>query len=279
MTSFIKRHQVFITAATIFCVMTACFYFIKPAADWETFWGAGRLVLHGQPLYDKPITWSYFFYPPWTAVPLAFFALFPQQLGYALFSALTVTALFLLARKWNIPAAKLPAILLSPPVFYCLNEGQIDILAICLMLLPADWWLLAAMIKPQAAIGLAGTLFTQKRWQMLIAPAAVLALSFVFFGFWPAQVLSLPNQLASQGHNLWHGFWPLTIPVGVGLFAAGLRKKDDQLLLSSSPFFSPYCPGSTLTGFWLMLVAKLETWMLYLVLVTWWGALVLWHYL
>ena len=107
---------------------------------------------------------------------------------------------------------------------------------------------------------------------MLIAPAVLLILSFIFYGLWPLQLIKMPNNLTQVSHNLWLNLWPSTIPVGVGLLLVGLRKKDEKMLLASSPFFSPYCPISTLIGLWMMLAVKLETWILYVVLAAWWGA-------
>jgi hypothetical protein len=61
----------------------------------------------------------------------------------------------------------------------------------------------------------------------------------------------------------------------VGLFLFGIRNHDEKYLVASSPFFSPYCPTSTLIGFWLMLVSKIESWILYLILISWWAVLII----
>jgi hypothetical protein len=272
MTAFLKRYKTVWITLAVTLLLTVAFHFLQPGDDWETFWGTAKRVLAGLPLYNTPVTFSYFYYPPWTAVLLAPFGWLPFDWAYSLFSALTMVGLFFLARKWGLPLNKMAAVFLSPPVIYSLIHGQIDWLVICLMLLPEDLWLLAALFKPQTAIGLVGVLFTKRRWQMLIAPAVLLILSFIFYGLWPLQLIKMPNNLTQVSHNLWLNLWPSTIPVGVGLLLVGLRKKDEKMLLASSPFFSPYCPISTLIGLWMMLAVKLETWILYVVLAAWWGA-------
>ncbi|MEB2287836.1 MAG: glycosyltransferase family 87 protein [Anaerolineae bacterium] len=146
-------------AAALFALLTLAFY-ASPwdgGDDWETFRGAAwRILDAAPPLYGEPVTHAYYSNPPWLAVLCIPLALLPFRLGWAALAAATLGVALLLLRRWNRQASlvKPVLVLLSPPMFYTIMHGQVDLLIIGGVLLPAQWWALVALTKPQAALGL-----------------------------------------------------------------------------------------------------------------------------
>jgi hypothetical protein len=66
--------------------------------------------------------------------------------------------------------------------------------------------------------------------------AVALAISFLIFGFWPTHALRILT--ISQGWNA--SLWPTSIPVGLGLAVAALRKREVRYAIAASPCLSPY---------------------------------------
>jgi hypothetical protein len=163
---------------------------------------------------------------------------------------------------------------LSPPTMYVFLHGQINALVITLVLLPAEWWILVGVTKPQTAIGLiAGIPLALWRRVLLITGGALL-LTVILFGIRPLDLHDRPTPFRSGAHNFWRELWPFQVPVGVGLVAAGWSQKDERLLIAGSPFLGPYAALSSLIGPWLVALTYLRTWQAALVWLSWWGAVV-----
>jgi hypothetical protein len=245
--------------------------------DWETFYYAShRLIENPSSLYGERITHAYYSNPPWLAASLLPLSLFSFKWSWAVISALTVTLAFLLLRRW----AKRPGILkillviLSPGMIYTIMHGQIDVLIISGLLLPDALWPVAAITKPQVAIGL---LFGVKRENWLRAALLTLGIllaSFLAFGFWPQQLLAQPAPFVMATHNLWYGIWPFQVPAGVMLIVLGISRRDERLLVAGSPLVSPYAATSSLLGPWIAAVTFLKDWQALLVFASWWGAVI-----
>lgn len=249
----------------------------EDADDWETFYyAARRLVAADQSLYDTMITENYYSNPPWLAAAIVPVTVLPPKFGWALLSAATLALALLVLRRWAASPGivRMVAVLASPPMMYILLHGQIDVVIIGAVLLPAWVWPVAAITKPQVAIGL---LFGIPRRQWLRAAlftGALLVISFLLWGFWPAEVIRQPKPFVGAGHNLWAGLWPFQVPMGVLLLALGVSRKDERFLIAGSPFLSPYAALSTMIGPWIAAVSFLKPWQTLLVLGSWWGAVV-----
>lgn len=247
------------------------------ADDWETFYFAARRVATADvPLYGTMITDNYYSNPPWLAAALIPATILPQKLGWAILCAATLGVGLLVLRRWAASPGlvRVLAVLFSPPMFYILLHGQIDLLIVGTVLLPAWVWPIAAVTKPQVAIGL---LFGVPRaaWlRALLFSGIVLGVSFLIWGFWPPALFAQATPFIGASHNLWAGLWPFQVPLGVLLIVLGISRKDDRLLIAGSPFLSPYAALSTLIGPWIAAVTYLKSWQVALVWAAWWAAVV-----
>jgi hypothetical protein len=229
-------------------------------------------------MYGSRITHDYYSNPAWLAVALIPLAILPEHIGWALLCALTLGAAILVLRHWSSDSApglvKPVLVLTSPAMFYTLMHGEIDVLIIAGVLLPAEWWLLTALTKPQVALALALGIPLRKWVRAGLILLVVLVISLVFAGWWPPRLLHQPTPFRNATHNLWFGLWPFQVPAGVALAVKGLQHKDDRFLIAASPFLSPYAATSSLIGPWIAVFTFLTTWQAAFVWASRWGAVV-----
>jgi hypothetical protein len=210
-----------------------------PGVDWETaFRPAAREML----TLRSPFRVPGFFNPPWTAFALIPFALFPEQVGrvlliFAGLIAYAYTAYKLGGSKWAIIA-----IVLSPPVMHNMLNGNIDWLSLLGLIMPPQLGLFFVTMKPQ--LGVAVVIFwLVESWRTggfrqtlrVFWPITLVSiLSFFLYGFWPSR--------SGVEVDLWWNasLWPLSIPVGLALLVAALRKRDIYYAMGASPCLSPY---------------------------------------
>jgi hypothetical protein len=256
----------------VFVVLVALFL-VTPwtGDDWQLFHQASKQMLKGEPLY---VIENYYYNPAWVAIIIAPFALLPEHFGWGVISAVTLLVIPLTLMRWQPnPGWIKPALaLLSPPAIYIFIHGQLDAIVIALALLPTEWWMLAALTKPQVAMGLVVGIPVSRWPRMLVFTAGVFVLSFILIGFWPRDLLNQPTPIREAGHNFWLGLWPFQVPLGVALLAVGWSRRDARLLVAASPFLPPYAAISSLLGPWLAALTYLNTWQAALVLASWWGA-------
>lgn len=239
--------------------------------DWQTFRAAARHVLAGESPYASPKYYN----PPWLAVLLVPLALLPTHLGWAVLSTLSLVVTAAVARRYlNNDLLKVVLVLLSPPLLYTIRLGQVDALLLAALLLPAHFWPLAALTKPQLLAGLVGGVDREKATIAIVLVVLVLAASIGAFGLWPLEVASGPGLDGSWnvGWNAWAGFWPFQVPVFTALLLAGRKRKDALMLLAASPFLSPYAATSSFIGLWLAACSWLTRWQAIAVWAAWWGA-------
>jgi len=145
---------------------------------------------------------------------------------------------------------------------------------VCCCLLPAQWWVLVALTKPQAALGLLAGV-PRARWLRAgLFTGLVIAVSLVWFGNWPRALLNQPTPFVEVGHNLWVGLWPFQIPAGVLLITMGMRRRDERLLIAGTPFLSPYAALSSFAGPWIAAITWLSDGQATVVFASWWGAVI-----
>jgi alpha-1,2-mannosyltransferase len=165
--------------------------------DYGMFWLAGVLARHGQAalLYGPHYAalagqilpyktgWWPFVYPPVVLLPAWGFSLLPLAAGYYLVSVLWVLAAVRLLRAAGLPWACVAAGLLSWPAMWTLYLGQFGMLCGALLIYGlaragaragAALGLLA--IKPHYALLVPVVVVAARRWRVLVAGAAVLAL-------------------------------------------------------------------------------------------------------
>lgn len=248
--------------------------------DWQSFMdGARRLVgIIPYPMYGAEIGHSYYLYnPPWVFIALLPILLLPHGWSWGIGCALTLLLGVAILRRW-LPqpgTVKVVLLLLSPPMLYILLHGQMDVLILAGVLLPAEWWGLFALGKPQNAIGLLFGIPMSKWKRGGLILAGAVAITMLIVGNWILAITKQPSGFfSSVPYNLWIGLWPFQLTVGVALLAMGISHKDQRFLISASPFLSPYVTTSAMIGPWLAALTGLNDWQAALVFGTWWGAVI-----
>lgn len=144
------------------------------------------------------------------------------------------------------------AFLISPPVLHSLLNANLDWLPLLGFTLPPVYGLFFISVKPQMGSVVALFWLVQSwrigGWRRVLADFApfgiVFALSLVVFGFWPSHFREI--QVYSQGWNA--SLWPGSIPVGLGLAVAALRRRELRFAMAASPCLSPYVLLHAWTG-------------------------------
>lgn len=213
--------------------------FMPTGVDWSTvFRPAAREMLY----LHSPFSVPGFFNPPWAAIALIPFAVFPEQVGrvFLIFTGLIAYAYIaykLGGGKWAIMA-----IVLSPPVMHNMLNGNIDWLALLGLVLPPQLGLFFITMKPQIAIAVV-FFWLIESWRMggyrqtikVFWPITLVTiLSLFLYGLWPLR--------AKVEVDLWWNasLWPVSLPVGLALLVTALRKRDISYAMGASPCFSPY---------------------------------------
>jgi hypothetical protein len=212
---------------------------LPPGVDWEKayFPAARELVFLHNP-YNIPG----YFNPPWTLLPFLPLALLPNQVGRAIFFLMSLLGFGYAAHKLNARPLALGAFLASPPVMHCLLNANIDWMPLLGFVLPPRIGLFLLMVKPQVGIGVMLFWFVEawrqggvKETFRIFWPVTIVTLlSYLIFGFYPLRF--------GQEVDLWWNasLWPMSIPVGLGLLAAALRKREIRFAIGAGPCLSPY---------------------------------------
>lgn len=240
--------------------------------DWGIYYGSAKRILNNTELYGKVVTFSYLYNPPWVPILFVPFSLLPFQWGWGLLSVSSLVIIVFLAKKFDLGLVKLSIVLLSPPVFYILLHGQIDALVLGALLLPFEWWPIAAITKPQVALGYFFGIPRSYWGRAAVYTTLILTLSFILFGNWPLEIIRQPQP--SGAHNFWVGLWPFNLPVGVGLLFLGINRKDLRLMISASPFLMPYAATSSFLGVWIAMCSMLKKWQAAIILILYWTVVV-----
>jgi len=213
--------------------------YIPPGVDWHTAFRPAALELAS---LRSPYSVQGFFNPPWTALALIPFAVFPEQVGRVLLIFLGFIAYAFIAYRLGASKWAIIALLLSPPVMHNTLNGNIDWMVMFGVILPPQIGLFFITMKPQ--IGVAIVVFwLVEAWRnggwsevvRVFAPVTItFLLSFALFGLWPLR--------AQVEVDLWWNasLWPMTIPVGLVLLTTSLRKRNIFYSLGASPCLSPY---------------------------------------
>lgn len=207
--------------------------------DWgNVFRPAARAILRWQ----SPFSISGYFNAPWAVLPLIPLALLPESYGYAFLVLLSLVGFAYTAHRLGGKAIAVVAILISPPVLHSLLNGNIDALAVLGFVLPPQIGLFFVLIKPQ--IGMVVALFWLiEAWResgfrevlRVFGPMMiVLLISFLIYGLWPVRF--------EQEIDLWWNasLWPASIPVGLVLVVAAIRRRRVEFAMAASPCLSPY---------------------------------------
>jgi hypothetical protein len=207
--------------------------------DWTgVFLPATEHLLAGQSPYNEPM----FFSPVWVLIPFIPLAFLPLGISRSILFIIAIITYSVSARKLGAKNIVLAAFLLSPPVIFSLWLASNDWMPILGFVLPPQIGLFFVLSKPQ--MGSIVTLFwfveTCRKGGMreiirVFAPVTIaFLLTFLIFGMWPLRSMNL----VSIEHNA--SFWPVTIPIGLGLLVASLRKRKIEFAMAAGPCLSPY---------------------------------------
>lgn len=221
-------------------VLVAVVAVTMPASiDWRTAFrpAAREMLSSGNPYHVEG-----FFNPPWTVLPMIPFALLPERVGSAAMLVLGLAGFAYGAHRLGASPLVLGAFLLSPPVLHSLLNGNIDWLPIVGFVLPPQIGLFFVLTKPQMGSAVA-VYWLVEAWRrgglkeaarVFWPVSAALVLSFVLYGLWPLR--------SGQEIELWWNasLWPLSIPVGLTLLVAALRRRRIEYAMGAAPCLSPY---------------------------------------
>lgn len=222
----------------------------KYAIDWKaTYFPAARAFISlRSPYVDAPL----FFAPVWSLIPLAPFALFPSEVGGALFMVASLVGFALLGYRAGCRPAGILALILSAPVANCLQTGNIEWIALSGIFMPAPVGLVFLSMKPQTTIGVILFILISslrkglKETLKAIAPVgALLLLSVWLYGPWFTRAGGAFDAAGSFVIKA----WPYGAPIGLGLLYLASRKGRIDLALAASPWLSPYTILITWSGF------------------------------
>ncbi|GAB4455439.1 MAG: hypothetical protein Kow0070_03710 [Anaerolineales bacterium] len=234
-----KNVQVLL-AVLLFALLTGLLSnLLPPAVDFHgAFRPAALELLHGRSPYNA----EGFFNPPWTAILLIPFAILPENAGRAVMVIAALAAYAYVAHKLGANKLTVGLLLLSPPSMHGILNGNIDWLAVLGVVLPPWLGLFFLAIKPQVGMIVILYLFFAE-WRKG-GPLRVLktflpvglasALSIAIFGPWFTKI---SNEINLAGNS---SLWPQSLPIGLILLTAAIRKNEIRYAMAASPFVSPY---------------------------------------
>ena len=240
-----RQGQMFLGIAIALCLLlitVVAAIYLPFGIDWRlAIRPACLAILNGKSPFE---TVPYFGFAPWAMIPLLPLALLPENIGRAI---LFLTSLLAFAYStWKLGAKPVAAVafLFSPPVIHSLLNANLDWLPILGFTLPPTIGLFFISVKPQMG-SIVAVFWLAEAWRSgglrkvirVFAPFGIVFLiSIILFGFWPANFREI--QEVSLGWNA--SLWPASIPIGLALGVAALRRGEIRFAMAASPCLSPY---------------------------------------
>lgn len=246
MDRFQTKHYLRIAQIALICLFTLILIvvaslYLPPGIDWrDTYRPATLALVSGKSPYSVDI----FFIAPWGLIPLIPFALLPENIGRAILFLLGIGSFAFTAHRLGAKPPALIAFLLSPPVAHCLLNSNIEWLPLLGFIMPPQIGLFFIAIKPQIGIGV-GLFWLIDAWRRdgfrevirVFWPVSfALLISFFIFGLWPMRFQDTLSLTRAYNASL----WPSSIPIGLTLLVASIRKRNINYAMASSPCLSPY---------------------------------------
>ena len=252
----LRRHQVIFIIFVFVILIVVMSLVLPPAVDWRNaFRPAALEFLSGHSPYDV----LGYNNPPWAIVILSPIALLPETIGRAVWLLVGLISFAYTAQKLGAKPVGIFFLLLSPPVLHSLLNGNIDWLAVLGFVVPPWIGLFFITIKPQIGIGVVIYWFVEAwrkgSWREVfrtfgpISAAAII--SIIIYGFWPLRFIARLDEWWNAS------LWPASIPVGLGLLVAAVRKRRIEYAMGASPCLSPYVLLHSWVGALLAIVGSL----------------------
>jgi hypothetical protein len=229
-----------LSAAILLVLLVVVFSFtLPPAVDWHDMYRPAAIALASG---RSPFEIDRFSNAPWALIPMLPFVLVPEPVGRAALAVIALITLAWISRRFGASPLTTVFFLLSPPVIQSMLDGNIDWMASLGFVLPPQIGLFFLAIKPQTGIAVA-FFYLVEAWRKnglrevvrVFAPVSIaLLLSFLLYGFWPVHF----NNAFGWGGNT--SLWPMSIPVGLALLVAALRRRKIEFAMAASPCLSPY---------------------------------------
>jgi len=222
-------------------VTLAASEYLPQGRDWGGNYRLASLALLSG---KSPYSVNAFFAPPWSLIPLLPFALLPENIGRAALFLVSIIAFAFTAYRLGAKPPAIIAFLLSPPLIHCLLNSNIEWLPLLGFILPPQLGLLLVTTKPQTGL-IVALFWIVEAWRKgglrevvrISWPVSLVVLiSFALFGLWPMRfrdILPLARKINAS-------LWPVSIPVGLALLTASIRKREIRYAMGASPCLSPY---------------------------------------
>ncbi|MFN2197505.1 MAG: hypothetical protein ACK2UW_15415 [Anaerolineales bacterium] len=214
--------------------------------DWQqTYRPAARRLLTGKNPYTEPaVPETPFVAAPWSLIPLLPFAVLPEQLGNACLFLLAIFIFAMSVKKLGGNIFAIVIFILTPPVITSLLYSNIEWMPLIGFVLPPQIGLFFISTKPQTGFAVA-IFWLYQAWRQggvkevvrVFGPfLAVLGLSFLIFGFWPATSYGVINVAGDLNASL----WPASLSLGIAFLFLSLSNSKKEFAMAASPFLSPY---------------------------------------
>lgn len=274
-----EQYYYYIAAAIAVGAAIILYFYAPVAVDWRlTFYPASGAWL-------APYSGDFHFaYPPWMAAILAPFHFLERQLAYAIFQGATIFICAYCNRVLKGDFFSFLLFITSIPIWALIRFGQVDgivILGLALLLTQSEFLpilgLPLILTKPQLFIFMLPLLclFSDHCKKLIISGTLFLLLSVLVWGWWVFPMLDMVKELFAPVNI---APWPYGIPFGLFLLYWGYRNEEPVYGALATFFFTPYIAVYSITGYVLILYAKLpRQWSLivYLILTILGGAYVL----
>jgi hypothetical protein len=217
-------------------------WILPDADDWHhTLRPATLAMLAGHSPYEV----STYYGPPWALALLVPFAILPEALGRGLMFAASLAAVaYTVVRLGGRPVV-VALVLLSPPAIQMFLTGNNDWQVLLGFVLPPPIGFIFVTAKPQLGL-LVGVWWAieairQRHFTPLIrmlAPVVLLGvLSLLLYGWWPARMFTTASLVTEKQNT---SLWPVSIPVGLALFVAALRRRNVRFAMPATVCLSPH---------------------------------------
>ena len=231
-------------AVAVVALIAAAAVYLPQGIDWHLTLRPSILSLltTASPYTATPLT--PFAGAPWGLWVLLPVALLPEPVGRAVLLLISLAALTFSARRLGARPFGAAIFLLSPPIVHCLLNANLDWMPILGFVLPPQIGLFFLAVKPQmgsvVAVFWLVEAWRRGRWREVLkvfGPITLaLGLSLLIYGLWPLNAFYIFNSSQTWNASL----WPASIPVGLALGWAALRKREIRYAMAASPCLSPY---------------------------------------